>query len=54
MTVEQVSKTLDIPMLAIGQIIFDGKLHPVSFDVFDEKEVEKLKCEEHHYLSSLL
>ncbi len=53
MSMEEAANELDIPFLAIGQVIFDGKLHPVSIDSVNRKDISELKDSEQTYLQTL-
>ena len=47
---------LEISCLALGQVVFDGKLEPTgksTFFSFYEDDVRKLKKEQFEYLDSL-
>jgi len=50
---EQAAKILDVPLLAMGQIIFDMKLNMVNMFSFDEAEVLALRENEPQYLETL-
>jgi len=53
MTNEEVSDFLSIPLLAVGQVVLDGKLRLISINSFDRSEVESLKESDPVYLKSL-
>lgn len=50
---DQAANILDVPLLAMGQIVFDGKLSMVNTMHFDEAEVLALRENEPAYLESL-
>jgi len=50
---QEAAEMLDVPDLAIGQCLLDGKLEPVSGFDFDKEDVLKLKESESKYLNSL-
>lgn len=52
-TVDQAANILDVPMLAMGQIIFDGKLKNFSGLDFSEAEVLELREQQPEYLQTL-
>lgn len=50
---DEAAKLLDIPELAIGQCIFDGKLRFISGYKFDKNAVISLKNKQSEYLNNL-
>lgn len=53
LTFEEAAKRLDIPPLAIGQLIFDRKLIPVGTDEIHSADIEDLRTTEETYLQTL-
>lgn len=50
---EQAAKLLDVPLLAIGHLVFDMKLNMVNMFSFDEAEVLSLRENGQQYLNRL-
>lgn len=53
MSSQTVSELLGIPLVAVGQIVFDGRLVMVEFDQFLRSDVERLAQNEQDYVASL-
>jgi len=49
----EVSNYLRVPLVAIGQIVFDRRLDMVEFDQFRRIDVERLAKEDSAYVASL-
>ncbi len=53
MNSDQVAQYLNIPLVAVGQIVFDGRLVMKSFDQFQRSDVEQLSNKSQQYIDSL-
>lgn len=52
LTTSEVAFILDVPLLAVGQAVFDGRLHVCEGFTFRETEVIALKADQ-AYLNTL-